>query len=127
MPARTSVRVPILTLASSSEALGSVFVWLQSRPGDRLRIGFDAGLGGSTRWVESGDSRAFAVADSEGDFDVTVVNDPSEPDAGLGVGSGSAAVVISADRSIDYRVIQHVTFTAAQVGYGNIHLAVSER
>lgn len=95
VPARTSVRVPVLTLASSSDALGSVFVWLQSRPGDRLRIGFDAGVGGSTHWVESGDSRAFAIEDSDGDFDVTVVNDPSETDAGLGVGSGSAAVVIS--------------------------------
>ena len=38
-----------------------------------------------------------------------------------------AAVVLSADRSIDYRVIQHVMFTAAQAGYGNIRLAVSER
>lgn len=95
VPERTTVKVPILTLASAANALGSAFVWLQSRPGDRLRIGFDAGLGGAIRWVESGDTRAFAIEDSGGEFDVTVVNDPSESDAGLGVGSGSAAVVIS--------------------------------
>lgn len=95
VPRGASVTVPVLTLASDPDALGSVFAWIQSRPGDHLRIGFDAGVGGSIRWVDPGDTRAYAFDDSAGDFDVTVANSPSEPDAGLGVSSGSAAVVIS--------------------------------
>lgn len=36
-----------------------------------------------------------------------------------------AAIVIQADRSIDFRVIRHVMFSAAQAGYSNLRFAVN--
>ncbi len=95
VPAHTTVRVPVLTLSADATTIGSVFVWLQFRPGDRLRVGFGDGSDSSVVWVEHGDSGAYAVKDGDADYQVTVVNSPAEPDATLGVGRHSAAVIIS--------------------------------
>lgn len=37
----------------------------------------------------------------------------------------SGAVVVQADRSIDFRVVKHVMFSAAQAGYSNVSFAVT--
>jgi len=44
---------------------------------------------------------------------------PSQPFPGT--------VIVQADRSIDFRVIKKVMFSAAQAGYGNISFAVNRR
>lgn len=43
---------------------------------------------------------------------------PREPFAG--------AVILQADRNVDFRVIKKVMFSAAQAGYTNIHFAVNQ-
>src|SRR5690606_16128591 len=91
----TSARVPLLTLSEQSPTLGSVFVWLQTRPGDRLRLGFDDGTGSPVHWAEIGESRSFSIDQGPLDLQVTLVNGPGAQQAALGVTSGSAAAVIS--------------------------------
>jgi len=44
---------------------------------------------------------------------------PSEPFAGQ--------VIVQADRSIDFRVVKKVMFSAAAAGYGNVSFAVNQR
>lgn len=116
--AHTQTRVPLLTLSRDAVTFGGLFAWIEARPGDFLRLGFDDGRGDDVRWVEPGDSRAFAYTDSDSDFQVTLVNSPSEADTGLGVGRGSAAVVVSGQWSQGRAFVLHLE------GHGSAQLWV---
>lgn len=118
--AASQVRVPVLSPPSTSQTLsGSVFVWISTRPGDDISLGFSNGKGAQTALVGRGDSGAITSAelDDSDNFDVILLNGVNEGlDADIEPGSMVVAVIGSWENGRTFELILE--------GHGNARLWV---
>ncbi len=77
----SQVRVPLLTPDHpSGTQTGTVFVWISTRPGDSISLGFSNGQGGETRQLAPGEALAYhsdSLDDGDG-YDVILLNGVDE-------------------------------------------------
>lgn len=90
------VRIPLLTPDHpSGTQTGSVFVWISTRPGDSISVGFSNGRGHETAFLSPGDARGISSdsLDDADDYDVVLLNGTDE-NLDTDVLPGSAVVAI---------------------------------
>jgi subtilisin family serine protease len=96
VPSSATVRIPLLTSMSPQED-GAVFIWISTRPGDELSLGFHNGQGGESPLVEPGDTLAFnskGLKDEEDDYDVVILNG-ADADLSTDIYPGSSVVALT--------------------------------
>lgn len=92
VPEGSTARIPVLTISRDAPTQGGVFLWLEARPKDRLRLGFAPDADAPIQWADYGESRAFQIGGGQNDYQVTLFNGLA--DESLGLEPGSAAVVL---------------------------------
>ncbi len=116
----STVRVPVLTPDNDSDLIGSLFVWISTRPGDSLSVGFHNGRGEETSLIAPGESGSVASSemDDDDDYDVILLNGEN---AGLDadVEPGSLVVAVAG------RWKSGRTFELMLEGHGNARLWVT--
>lgn len=89
----SSVRVPLLIGESAEPKLPSqLYIWIASRPGDRLRVGFDTDKGPLIAPVDVGPLRTATYSDDE--YTVQIQNGVTESDDPEAIDHSGAAVLI---------------------------------
>lgn len=116
----SEVRVPVLSPPSASQTLsGSLFVWISTRSGDEISLGFSNGKGSETALVPRGASGAITSEelDDSDNFDVILLNGVNEGlDADIEPGSMVVAVIGSWENGRAFELILE--------GHGNARLWV---
>jgi subtilisin family serine protease len=108
---QSEVRVPVITPGGGGEVLdGSFFVWISTRPGDELSVGFFNGETSETNLVGTGQSGGLSSSDlgDPDDYDVVILNGVDEElDADVLPGSSIVAVAGSWQAGRVFEIVLH--------------------
>lgn len=97
VPTKTTIRVPLISsVGVSTQTQGAIFIWISTRPNDKISVGFHNGRGAESPLVGMKNTLAFnskGIKD-EDDYDVIILNGVDD-ELGSEIQPGSVIVALS--------------------------------